>query len=274
MSEETEIEPRFWRVDHTDDGEPRAVYVVPRRDKEGLRELVRGIMDGSLYPSVGVPENLMGMVFMGTLLGAFRVPDELRIEMMGTDAPPLVPEDAPDPPKKPKNPKRPRKPRKPKLAVIDSDLKFLHSWGELEDDEDWTEHVAKVKATNKRRADRFQERLDAHDGKVADWVEACDGIDASHKEALSAFPEVMGAWEESIKDATEAKAEWIEKHDRIFKTWGSEIGCLIGEMKNTFPRSINGYPMFHTFFVVHPDDWKRIHTACVRESERMATLEV
>jgi hypothetical protein len=45
-------------------------------------------------------------------------------------------------------------------------------------------------------------------------------------------------------------------------------------MGKTFPRSINGYPIFHEFVIVHPDDWARIHAAALRESKRLEKLEV
>jgi hypothetical protein len=54
----------------------------------------------------------------------------------------------------------------------------------------------------------------------------------------------------------------------------SSIGVIWGYMKDALPGSINGYPIFHTMYVLHIDDWKIAIKAIEREQERRKHIEL
>ena len=53
-----------------------------------------------------------------------------------------------------------------------------------------------------------------------------------------------------------------------FKQEMEQIGTIWEYLSEAGPRSINGYPMFHSFYLVHADDWKRAVRAIEREEAR------
>ena len=113
------------------------------------------------------------------------------------------------------------------------------------------------------------------------WHKHLDEMSGKRKQADDAYAEELRQWHNELerhhKRTVQREAlaeEWESKRERIFSRWGEEIGTLIGDMGKTFPRAINGYPMFHEITVIHPDDWTRIHAAALRESERLKNLEV
>jgi hypothetical protein len=52
------------------------------------------------------------------------------------------------------------------------------------------------------------------------------------------------------------------------------IGCLYEHYDQALPRSINGFPCFASFRILHLEDWKRAHTAIVAEQERRKAIPV
>ncbi len=261
-----------YRIDE-EDGEPRPIYIVGRMSQEALRETVRGLLDGTWYPSVAVPEELMQLVFVPLAMGALSPPDELREKLVGHPPKLLEDSDKPELPEEPEYPKKPGKPRLPKKVKVDPQVQSDWEWDEITQEE-YDAHLEEVVLTNEDRAKRYKIRLDAYPTKLREWEEECERIRQEYDQACQAVQDELSRWADKAREAREAYDAWVEKHDRIFSKWGSEIGCLIAPMKNAFPRSINGHPMFHSFTIIHKDDWSRIHNACVRESERMENLEV
>jgi hypothetical protein len=58
----------------------------------------------------------------------------------------------------------------------------------------------------------------------------------------------------------------------MLKPIADDIGCLFEYMSKAFPRSINGYPMFHSFRVMHKDDWKVALKTIKQERVRRQTI--
>jgi hypothetical protein len=114
-----------------------------------------------------------------------------------------------------------------------------------------------------------------------EWMNALDreaqtrrDIDAEHEKAVEAWAVEMAKYQERIADRKAAHDSWVEAHGRIFSRWTSDIGVLMGDLRKTAPRSINGYPIFFEFSIVHREDWRRIHEAWARESQRRSQIEV
>lgn len=63
-----------------------------------------------------------------------------------------------------------------------------------------------------------------------------------------------------------------------FAGWPEEalnnVGVLYSEYSKAFPRTVNGYPMFGEFRILHKKDWERASKAINRELERRKEIEV
>lgn len=55
--------------------------------------------------------------------------------------------------------------------------------------------------------------------------------------------------------------------DNISKDEIDNIGQIIGDMKDTFGRAVNGYPIFHSCRFIHKEDWNIIREK-VRKMEK------
>ena len=53
-----------------------------------------------------------------------------------------------------------------------------------------------------------------------------------------------------------------------------QIGCIYEFVDKAGPRSINGYPIFFSFRMIHTDDWARAAAAIEREEKRREKIEV
>lgn len=53
-----------------------------------------------------------------------------------------------------------------------------------------------------------------------------------------------------------------------------DVGILYAYMKDSMPRSINGYPIFGAMRVMHKDDWARASMAIKRETDHQRDIEV
>lgn len=255
-------------------GEVRVLLAVDRLSQDAMREVVRGLLDGSLFPSVAVPDNLKGMVFLPVAMGALRPPKEAILEVMGSEEAPETVEGDPEKPKHPGYPNRnPDPPEKPTLLKPDPEIEFARSWEDLEEGE-WEEHLAEIEAENKRRIQTWQAAHEAWDRSLDEISAKCREIDEDYQAKLEAWEAELALHQDRVAERERARDEWITKYDRIFSRWGEDVGCLIGDMAKTFPRSINGYPMFHAFSVVHREDWVRIDNAARREAERLNNIEV
>jgi hypothetical protein len=264
-----------YRTEHDEETEePRIIYAVNRLTQDQMRETVVGLLEGQLYPSVAVDDSMISMVFMGVAFGALAPPKELIVEVMGSEGPP---EGVEGDPKKPEHPGYPAllpdPPEKPTLIKPDPAMRSALEWEDIEDEE-WETHLAEVEAENRERIAKWDaESMAWHDAEIK-AASVRRQIDADYDAEIKKWEAELSSHKERNAAREAAKAAWVEKYERIFSRWGEEIGCLVGDMKNTFPRSINGYPMFHAFQVVHRDDWARIDAAARREAERMQNIEV
>ena len=99
-------------------------------------------------------------------------------------------------------------------------------------------------------------------------------IDATHDAAIKAWEAELTAHTDRQTERQVAHDEWVARFDAVFGEWRDNIAVVAGNMKDTFPRSLNGYPMFHAIALIGHDDWKRIRAAVIREQDRAKTLEV
>lgn len=52
------------------------------------------------------------------------------------------------------------------------------------------------------------------------------------------------------------------------------IGVIYESYDKAGPRSINGFPMFFSFSMLHIDDWERAKVAIIKEQERRKSIEL
>lgn len=244
--------------------EPRPKMRITRLSDEAMAEIVSKRLACQVMFCSEVTPASVRLVFLPIAMGAFAPPEELRIALMGSAAPPEVLEG--DPPK-PKHPCYPDEvgdpPVKPTLVRLDPALEAKFGWGDL-DQEDLDAATTKVEETNRQRIREWDEAYFKWSESIDDRRAEVARIDTEHDQAVA-------QWEASLPVRDERQAaydEWVEKHDRIFADWGSNMGVVMGDMKDSFPRGINGYPMFHACQPIHKDDWKRIETAIQREQDR------
>mgnify|MGYP003642235580 CR=1 FL=1 len=254
-------------------GEPRVRMTVPKRSQEKLRETVVGLLDGTLYPSVAVPRNLIPMVYMPVAFGGFCVPEKCRKLVMSPEEAPEVPEDPPEEPVPESHPPRPAVTAEPLLKTYSKDLAFKAKWGDIDEDE-WDAHRAEIDEANEKLKAEYELAIIGQEEVLGAWVAACEGVDLKHLEALRAHGELVEGWEARKQEAQKVRDGWYALHGRIFGKWAADVGCLLGDMKSAAPRSINGYPMFFACSIIHLEDWERVHAAVMRESARMQEMEI
>jgi uncharacterized protein YecT (DUF1311 family) len=143
----------------------------------------------------------------------------------------------------------------------------LFDWGDMEADE-YEAIAAKVKAANDVRIKEWTDRTLDWDKSLDDRKDEIRRIDEAYNQALEDWQESIEDFERKAPEREAARQAWIEEHDAIFSEWGSQVGVLMGDMDDAFPRGINGYPMFSAMKVIHKDDWDRIRAAIIREQDR------
>ena len=77
--------------------EPRGVMPVGRIEEDALRHLVNGVLDGSQITTQQMRAAQVPLSFLPMALGALAPPEELRTLLMGSEAPPEVPDPIPMP---------------------------------------------------------------------------------------------------------------------------------------------------------------------------------
>jgi hypothetical protein len=248
---------------------------VPRLSEDEMREMVRDRLACQVMFSSEVPLDLVGMVFGCGMGGAvFSPPREIIESLLGSHAPP---ESLPGEPEKPEHPGYPDPvggpPVKPTLMQIPDDVRLDLAFGDL-DESDVAEIKAEIEAENERRIREWEDASHA-------WHDALDEERRVRREINAAHDAAVEAWQVSLDQHTEAveareaaRQDWFDRYSEHFAEWGADVGVIAGDMRKTFPRSINGYPIFHAIRVVHRDDWTRIEAAIIREQERSATIEV
>jgi len=155
----------------------------------------------------------------------------------------------------------------------DPTKKSALEWGDMEEEE-WENHLEWVEAKNQGSIRKWEEDSMEWHRLLDGHTQIRRGIDTEHERLIAAWGAELALHQERAAEREAAYQEWVERQGRIFSRWGADVGILYGEMKNTFSRSINGQPIFHTFSILHLEDWERVDAACRRESERMRDIEV
>lgn len=250
---------------------------IPRMTEGEMREMVRDRLACQVMFSSEVPQSMISMVFGCGMAGsALRPPADLVESVLGSSSPPATLEGEPE---KPVHPGYPEPvgdpPAKPTLTRMPESVRLGLVFGEREeDDEEVIQIKADIKAENARRIREWEDASRA-------WHEALDEENRVRREIDAAHDAAIGAWEASLDQHAEAVAareaagqEWVARYEEHFGEWGADVGVLAGDMRKTFPRSINGLPIFYAFKIIHKDDWKRIEAAIIREQERADSIEV
>ena len=247
---------------------------VPRLQQEAMREIVRLRMAGQIMFSDEVPESLTGIVFMPLAMGALQPPKEVLVEFLGSE---FRPEALKGEPPKPEHPgyqdEAGEPPAKPVLAKLPSKIQSDLEWGYIPEEER-EDILRELKEEN-------QKRIRAWEEGTSHWMDLLDSdrirreeVDATHAEAIRAWEDSLSKHEEAVREREALKADWENKNRELITEWAQDIGVVMGNMKDTFPRGINGFPMFHAIQMIHKEDWVRIRSALIREQERAKEIEV
>jgi len=254
--------------------DPKPRLSVAPLSEDRLRQYVLDILSGQVLTSDQVRARDMGMVFMPLIMGALSPPDEVIVKHMGSAEPPETLDG--DPPK-PEHPGYPEgvgePPTKPVLGKIDPQVLRDLDWGEITEVEvDGAKAI--VEAENTRLVREWDAALMAWDRAIeAEGKVRCE-IDATHEAAIEAWEAKLAVHTDRQAERQATHDEWVARFDVVFDEWRNNIAVVAGNVKDTFPRSINGYPMFHAIALIGHDDWKRIRAAVIREQDRAKTLEV
>ena len=248
--------------------ELRPKMPIARLTEERMREIVSDRLARQVMFSDEVTPQSVGLVFLPIAMGGFAPPEELRLALMGSLGPPETLEGEPPKPEQPSYPPPVADPPpKPTLVRLDPEIERQFGWGDL-DQEDLDAAKAKVEETNRQRIQEWDEAYFVWDKSIDDRSTEVTRIDTEHEQAVAEWEASLDAHEEVSAERQRLHDEWVEKHDRIFSEWGVNIGVVMGDMKDSFPRGINGYPMFHACQPIHKDDWERIQAAIVKEQAR------
>jgi hypothetical protein len=248
--------------------ELRPKMPIARLTEERMRKIVSDRLARQVMFSDEVTSQSVNLVFLPAAMGAFAPPEELRLVLMGSLEPPETLEGEPPKPEQPSYPPSVGDPPpKPTLIRLNPEVERQFGWGDLDQD-DLDAAKAKVEETNRQRIQEWDEASFAWDKSIDDRSTEVTRIDTEHEQALAEWEASLDAHEGVAAERQRLYDEWVEKHDLIFSEWGSDIGVLMGDMKDAFPRGINGYPMFHACLAIHKEDWERIRTAIIKEQDR------
>lgn len=247
---------------------------IPRLSKEEMRNIVRLRLAKEVMFSDEVSPDLVGIVFMPLAMGALQPPKEILIEALGSEYPP---ETLKGEPPKPEHPgyqdKAGDPPPKPKIAKLPEKIQADIEWGYIPEEE-WEGLHAQVREEN-------QKKIRAWEDASMHWMDLLDQdrksreeVDALYEKALLEWKDSLAQHEEAVREREALKAEWEKKYKVLYAEWAGDLGVVMGNMKDTFPRGINGFPMFHAIQMVHKEDWARIRGAIVREQERAKEIEI
>lgn len=256
-------------------GEPRVIYSVPHLSVDEMRDRVVRILSGELYPSDQVRDtSVFEMVFLPVTMGALRPDSKLVEKFMGSESPPEVIEGDPERPAHPGYPDLEyEEPKYPELIRPDTKIKSDVEWGDREPEE-WAAHWAEVESKNQDLIRKWEREVEAHQTLIEDYDKVRAKVDEEYEKTLADWRVLLEKSAERNAERERRNKEWVARYNRVFSRWGEEIGVLVGDMKKTFSRSINGYPIFFEFSIVRPDDWERIRNALIREIGRSKDIEV
>jgi hypothetical protein len=251
----------------------KPVLPIPRLKEKGLRELVVGITRGTILTSNQVPESIVNLVFMPVGMGAFKPPPEVVEKLLGSSAPPDCLEGEPPKPKHPDYPEEPSPPPRPVLEKVDPDLVSSVEWGDEEEG-----HLEKVmrdlEEENRNLIKSWNEDCINWQSLLDVWKADCERVDEVYARTIQEWKYTLSQHEGDIEKREGLRQDWIARYNDLFSDWGKDCGPLYGHTKDTWPRSINGYPMFYEVGILHKEDWKRVRKAVEGEWERQQTLSV
>ena len=247
---------------------------IPRLSEDDMREIVLDRLACKVMFSQEIPVTTRSMCMLPMAMGACDVPREIRKAVLGSADPP---ESLPDEPDKPAHPGYPDPvgdpPEKPVLAKVPDQTVSDYEYGDITEDE-MAEIRAEIEATNQARIRAWDDDSMAWHAALDEETRARREIDEAHDAAVEAWRASLPQHAEAVEARKAAIKEWIALHDEVFAEWGHDIGEIMGRMEDSFPRGVNGYPMFHRITIIHKDDWSRIEAAIIREQERGSQIQV
>lgn len=255
--------------------------------KDELKKFVMAYCDGQILCDHQVRDsNIMGMVFMPLILGAFAIkapeegaepsPEYLAQKALDKDIGPEPCQTPPPPtPVKPAYPPEPPKPanwREPdpeQVKIIEEDIRW---------------NVAPPE-----RLENYLEEIRLHNVGVdyhrqqalTDWEAQKAAIDETHKKAMAQHKKTVDTLRAADRRFAAKHRKWeIAKARQKALLSGfqagrmSDLGVIYEEYSKAGPRSINGYPCFFSFRVLSRNDWERARKAINRELEHRESMEV
>lgn len=214
----------------------KEILLVNYSDEE-LRNFVRGYCDGRIYTSNDVPPDMLYMVFMPLMLGAMNFPEEVQKHL--DQVLPQHPGEKPsfDEPE-PKDDPPPTKPAKPDPPYQEDIQRWERQCAALDD------AIEAVGTANRIRREQWEQRKAAVDNfSQTDWERKTAAHEAAQRGARVQYWKDLGIFWESTDEFT-------------------------------FPRSINGYPMFASVRMMSQSDWERARKAIHRELEHRKNMEI
>lgn len=241
---------------------------IHRMDRDGLRRLVNGIVDGSILTSAQVPDSMVGMVFLPVGMGALSPPEDASPPR--PEDPTLEPEPAePTPPVIPDPPPEPVPPSPPPYPAEEMELV---RWGRLLEADVLPPYHQALAAYDVELAEWRRTALAAHAVAVAEHADRCRAVDDEHTDRLAAHGQTLTGVRarnaEVRRRFDETLARWEADRRALYLEWYADLGVIYGEMKDALPRGINGYPMFVSMCILHREDWDIVRPAVQREFDR------
>jgi hypothetical protein len=249
-------------------------YQVPRLTLEEMRNIVHQRTTNQVMFSDEVSPEMVRMVFMPLSMGALSLPPEVKIQELGSEFPP---ESLPGEPPKPVHPGYQDlagdPPAKPILERVSESSRSDLEWGYLSE-EDWESIKSEVRETNEAKIRSWEEASLLWAEKVDQDITNRDRVDQEYKLRLEEWQASLDQHREAVQERERIVQEWESRYRELNQTWLQDVGVLMGNLKETFPRSINGYPIFSAFQVIHREDWERIRKALDKEAERAKNIEI
>jgi len=238
-----------------------------------MRDLVVNIVSGKVITSAQVPEAMCSLVFFPAAMGAFSPSPELRKELLGTSQPPESLDGEPPKPSHPGYGEEPKMPPPPELVEVSPELVSAIEWGER-DIQELEVETLRVQDMNAKAQLAWEKERKEWEGDLAAFKEECEKVDAAYAEEVGQWKSTLDAHEEKVAERQRLHDEWVARHDDMFSEWMDDLGVMWGHTRDSFPRGINGFPMFYEVGTVHKEDWERVRVAVEREIERSKTFEV
>lgn len=143
---------------------------------------------------------------------------------------------------KPLEPAKPEEPVPPEpLEPIDADTLYQIEWGDIEGAQEFAEYEV--------RKEEHDRKCKEHELELERYVLKCDGYQRDYE-------------------------EWTDICIGLGEEWTQDLGVIWENMNTAGPVSVNGYPVFYSFHMMHKEDWARALKAIKREEERRKSIEL